>query len=239
MGLIGKLSEMRMKDPVEGVLRVVAISMPDPTATSANYRLEGVVSADGMMPTAITHHGMTSVSHWPSAGDELPVTVDREKPERLVIHWKDVPKGFDQAKSAAQQLAEQMRMGGTAAAGTGAAGGIDLNALISQVHTVVATQPGQAQVPTVSNDDILARGTAGNATVLGTFPPPVPVVKEGRTGVGLMLNVMVDGKPPYQIQNLYAVPNEKVGSLTPGALLPVKVDQTMPNLVAIDWNAIH
>jgi hypothetical protein len=63
-------------------------------------------------------------------------------------------------------------------------------------------------------------------------------VKEGRTGVGLMLNVMVDGRPPYPIQNVYAVPNDKVGKLVPGTTLPVKVDQAMANLVAIDWNAI-
>jgi hypothetical protein len=28
-----------------------------------------------------------------------------------------------------------------------------------------------------------------------------------------------------------------IGKLTPGSLLPVKVDQTNPNLVAVDWDA--
>jgi hypothetical protein len=113
MGLLGKLKEIKMKDPVEGTLKVVAISMPSATATQENYRLDGVVSADGVPATAIVHHGMTSVSHWPATGDELPVTVDRAKPDHIVIHWGDVPKGVDQARSAAEQLAEQMRAGGS------------------------------------------------------------------------------------------------------------------------------
>lgn len=225
MGLFGKLSEMRMKDPVEGTLRVVGMTMPDPTATSCNYRMDGVVSADGLMPTAITHHGMCSTSRWPSPGDELPITVDRAKPEHVVVHWKELPTGSATAQSAAQQLAQQMRSG-------------------FNVANMVPTQLGQAPVaaggtiPTVSNADILATGTPGNATVLGTFPPPVPGVKEGRTGVGLMLNVMIDGRLPYQTQNIYAVPNEKVGKVSMGALLPVKVSPQMANLVAIDWDAI-
>ncbi|HEX3706089.1 MAG TPA: hypothetical protein VHV76_05615, partial [Mycobacteriales bacterium] len=201
MGLIGKLSEMRMKDPVEGVLRVVGISMPDPTATEANYRLEGVVSADGLTPTAVTHHGMTSVGHWPSAGDELPVTVDRTKPERLVIHWKTVPNGFDQSRVAAQQLAEQMRSGTAPAARATSSGGgpsnvtvtvngkpmdlgaavgsgsVDLSSIIQSAMSTADAQDTSMPEPapaTASNADILARGTAGNATLLGTFPSPVP-----------------------------------------------------------------
>ncbi|HWC34627.1 MAG TPA: hypothetical protein VG650_07345 [Mycobacteriales bacterium] len=263
MGLIGKLSEMRMKDPAEGTLRIVGISMPDPTATEANYRLDGVVTADGLLPTAIVHHGMASVSRWPSPGDELPVTVDRAKPERLVIHWKSMPTGAATAQSMAQQLAEQMRGGGIPAAGVptattsttvtvngqpvnlGAGMTSDLGSIVQSAIAAAGVVPGMAAaagaaptLPTVSNADILARGVQGSATVLGTFPPPVPVTKEGRIGVGLMLNVTVDGRPPYQIQNVYAVPNDKVGKLTPGAALPVRVDQTMANLVAVDWDAI-
>jgi hypothetical protein len=251
MGLIGKFSEMRMKDAAEGTLRVVGITMPDPTATSCNYRMDGVVSADGLLPTAVTHHGMCSTRRWPSPGDELPVTVDRAKPEHLVVHWKELPTGQETAQSMAQQLAAQMRSGGTtsgmAGAGMPAAGmpGLGLDALLQSAMAGVsaaglgagAVPPGG--IPSVSNAEVLASGTPGNATVLGTFPPPVPVVKEGRTGVGLMLNVMIDGRPPYQAQNIYAVPNDKVGKLTMGALLPVKVNPQVASIVAIDWDAIH
>jgi hypothetical protein len=36
VGLFAKLSEKRMKDPVEGTIRVVGMSSPDPSATSNN-----------------------------------------------------------------------------------------------------------------------------------------------------------------------------------------------------------
>ncbi|HVT20929.1 MAG TPA: hypothetical protein VHE57_06045 [Mycobacteriales bacterium] len=224
-----------------------------------------MVSAEGLMPTAVVHKGVASIGRWPSPGQELPVTVDRDKPERLVIHWDDVPKGADVAASMAQQLAEQMRGGGVPTVpqvktdttvtvngqpvtlGPGATA--NLGSLIESAVAAAGTVPGMASIarmaggtggiPTVSNDEILTSGTPGNATLLGTFPPPVPVTKEGRTGVGLMLNVMIDGRPPYQIQNVYAVPNDKVAKLTPGALLPVKVNPNMANLVAVDWSAVH
>ena len=263
MGLFSKVTEARMKDPVEGVLRIVGITSPIPTATSCNYRLDGVVSAEGMMPTAIVHKGVASINRWPSPGDELPVTVDREKPDRLIIHWKELPTGGQAAQSMAEQLAAQMRGDGAPSAGTATSSttvtvnGKTVNlppgtpsGLGALIENVVA-QAGQRQaqyggmagampsMPTISNDDILARGISGNATLLGTFPPPVPVVEEGRTGVGLMLNVMIDGRAPYQIQNVYAVPQEKVAALKAGSLLPVRADQTMPNLVAIDWNSVR
>jgi hypothetical protein len=243
MGLFSKVTEMRMKDPVDGVLRIVGISEPISGSSSCNYRLDGVVSAAGLMPTAVVHKGVASVGRWPSPGQELPVTVDREKPERLVIHWDDVPKGADVAANMAQQLAEQMRAGG--ARGPAASG--DIGSLIESAVAAAGVLPGLSglaqaasagAIPTVSNDEVLAAGTPGTATLLGTFPPPAPVVKEGRTGIGLMLSVAVDGRPPYQIQNLYAVPNDKVAKLVPGATLPVKVNPTMQNIVAVDWDAI-
>jgi hypothetical protein len=36
VGLFAKLSEKCMKDPVEGTIRVVGMSSPDPSATSNN-----------------------------------------------------------------------------------------------------------------------------------------------------------------------------------------------------------
>ena len=60
MGLFGKLSEMRMKDPVDGILKVVGVNQPDPTSTTANYRIEGVVSGPGVTPTAVVHNGIIS-----------------------------------------------------------------------------------------------------------------------------------------------------------------------------------
>ena len=109
MGLIGKFSELRMKDPVEGELVVAGVTMPDPSATSQNYRIEGVVSGPGITPQAVVHRGVVSTGKWPNIGDHLPVTVDRAKPERIVVHWDRLSTGRDQAQSRAERLAAQMR----------------------------------------------------------------------------------------------------------------------------------
>ena len=221
MGLIGKLSEMRMKDPVEGSVQVVGINYPDPMATSQNYRMECVVTAPGIDPVAVTHRGMASTAKWPSPGDELPATIDRSNPEHLVIKWDQLQTGRAQAVGQAQALAEQMRAGGGADA---------------------AQQPAGSNLPPVKDHvsaaSVLASGTRGNATLLGTFPAHETAGDSEHTLLGLMLNVMIDGQPPYQVQNYYKAPNEKLPALTPGKLLPVAValpDQTM---VAVEWEAV-
>jgi hypothetical protein len=254
VGLLNKFKEVKMKDGVEGTLKVVGITMPDPSSTQCNYRLEGVVSADGLEPTAIVHHGLTSVSHWPSSGDVLPVTVDRAKPDHIAIHWGKVPKGMDQAHVVAQQLAEQMRTGATPTVTIPTSGGALSNVSVTVNGVAVpldgalaaaaaaagqdAPQAAEAAPATASNADILARGTPGNATLLGTFPADVPSTKPGHTNVGLMLNVMIDGHQPFQVQNLYAVPDAKVKALTPNALLPVAADMATTGLVAVNWDRV-
>jgi hypothetical protein len=105
------------------------------------------------------------------------------------------------------------------------------------VETVDDGPDDTAAVPTVSSADVLARGTAGSATLLGTFPTDVPATKPNHTNIGLMLNVMIDGHAPFQADNLYAVPDEKKARLVVGSLLPVKADLATTGLVAVDWAA--
>jgi hypothetical protein len=219
MGLIGKLSEMRMKDPVEGVVRVVGINYPDPMATSQNYSMECVVTAPGVDAVAVTHKGIASTAKWPSSGDELPATVDRSKPEHLVIKWDQLRTGREQAVDQAQALAEQMRSGSDA--------------------TQQASTSGLPPVKDhVSSADVLASGTRGSATLIGTFAAPESAGDSEHTTLGLTMNVTIDGTPPYQVQNYYRAPNEKLSVLIPGRVLPVAValpDQTM---VAVDWEVV-
>ena len=223
MGLIGKLSEMRMKDPVDGICQVVGINYPDPMATSQNYRMECVITAPGIDATATTHQGMCSTSKWPSPGDQLPITVDRSNPKHFVVHWDQLRTGHDQAVSQAQALAEQMRSGASAAV----AGGVQ------------AAAGGLPPVKDhVSAADVLARGTRGNATLLGTFPAPESSDDPQRTLIGLMLNVMIDGQPPFPAQNYYKAPNDKLARLTPGTLLPVAALLPDKTMVAVDWDAV-
>jgi hypothetical protein len=260
VGLFKKLSEKRMKDPVEGTVKVVGITTPDPTATETNYRLDGVVSGPGIEPQAVVKHGMMSVSKWPQIGDTLPVTVDRSNPEHFVLHLENIATGHQQAAQRAQAIAAQMREGQSGDAPVGTSDGSSTTTTYTtdggtvEIHIdgLGGTQPevhvggpgvqsddGSEPAPdVVSSADVLARGTAGSATLLGTFPSDQVAEKPGHTIIGLMLNVMIDGRPPYQVTILYAAPTEKLVKLTPGALLPVKVDPDHEDLVAVDWDSV-
>ena len=265
MGLFGKLSEMRMKDPVEGTARVVGINMPSPSASSQNYRMQVVVTGPGIEPTACSHKGIASTKKWPSPGEDLPITVDREDPTHFVIRWDDVTTGHDQAVSQAAALAEQMRQHGTASApplstaggpvdtqailaalqaATSSTGAIDTAALQAKLGGVVHVNVENVDLTTapptqtITAASILATGKRGSATLLGTFPTNQPPVDADHTMIGLMLNVMIDGHPPYQTQALYNTPTAKLTKLTPGALLPVAANPELLAAVAVDWDKL-
>jgi hypothetical protein len=257
MGLFNKVTELRMKDPVEGTLTIVGITSPDPTATANNYRLDGVIVADGLEATSVTHHGMTSVSKWPYPGQVLPVTVDRKNPKVFVVHWEDIPTGNDSAKAQADALAASMRASNTAPSGgytalpatPGAPVTPEIAALLAQlglpndgsvtVTSETTVVPSPVEEPKrISAADILAHGVAGSATVLGSFPDGTPAPDPDSVMRGLMLNVMVDGRAPFQVTNLYRVPLTKVDLLKVGLLVPVKVDVGNQMMVAVDWDGV-
>jgi Short C-terminal domain len=92
----------RMKEPVRGTANVVSATTLDAGKTGKDEcTMQLIVQADGLMPTSISHRdGDTPVDRWPDAGDVLPVTVDREKPERLRIEWDEVRVGGSTAGAA-------------------------------------------------------------------------------------------------------------------------------------------
>jgi hypothetical protein len=165
------------------------------------------------------HKGYTKTKWWPSPGDEVPATIDRSNPTHFVIDFESLPTQHNVAMSLAEGIAAQMRGGAGAA----------------PLETTAAPEPAPLKV---SNADVLARGTRGNATVLGTFPTDQPAPLPDHTIIGLMLNVMIDGHPPYQVQAMYNAPTAKLGKLAPGALLPVAADPAQLNMVAVDWDAV-
>ncbi len=221
MGIFAKFSEARMKDPVDGTAKIVSMTTASADATSSNYSMDCVVSGPGIEPTAVHHTGgMAPTDRWPSPGDEIPIVIDRSNPSHFVVEWKKLPKWQIQSKLDAEALAAQMRAGTAGAA--------------APAVTVAEAAPTK-----VSSADVLARGTAGSATVLGTFPTGQPAPDADHTIIGLMLNVMIDGHPPYQVQAMYNTPTAKLDKLAPGALLPVKADPNQLQLVAVDWDAVQ
>ncbi len=147
MGIIKDWAKSRrMTDPVRGTLHVSACTMPAEDSTSGNYNLDGVVSADGILPTAVNHSGLAKVRKWPAAGQDLPVTVDRADPTSLRIEWDEVPTGDERGAAAAALLAERMRGASTTAATVGSAQVVDLRGTGARERILAAMgDPAQLQ----------------------------------------------------------------------------------------------
>jgi len=98
-----------MADPVAGTFLVTAASMPSRNALYHMTRITGVVSAEGVEPTAVQYGGLIRTSLWPSPGKQLPVIVDRADPKKFAIQWDQVGTAESSALGQAEALAAAMR----------------------------------------------------------------------------------------------------------------------------------
>ena len=105
----GGASVEAMADPVPGTMLVTAASMPSRNAVFHMSRITGVVSAEGVAPTAVQHNGLIRTALWPSPGRQLPVIVDRADPRRFAIQWDQVVTTEASALGQAEALAAAMR----------------------------------------------------------------------------------------------------------------------------------
>jgi hypothetical protein len=113
MGLTSWWRRRRMGDPVAGSLRVTVCPQPHTAPESLSYSaiVIGVVSGPGIEPTAVEHHCTVPARRCPESGQEVPVTVDRADPTRIVIEWDRVPvrDPLARARDEAEALADSMR----------------------------------------------------------------------------------------------------------------------------------
>jgi Short C-terminal domain len=81
-------------------------------------------------------------------------------------------------------------------------------------------------------DSILSEGVAGQATIVGMGTPA-----RGAQwfNLDLDLEVNIPGRQAYRVANSFMVPAS--ASLGQGVTLPVKVDQSDPAKIAIDWDS--
>jgi hypothetical protein len=101
-----------MTDPVPGTMLVTAASMPSRNAVFHMSRITGVVSAEGVPPTAVQYNGLIRTALWPSPGRQLPVIVDRADPRRFAIQWDQAVTSEASALGQAEALAAAMRAKG-------------------------------------------------------------------------------------------------------------------------------
>jgi hypothetical protein len=106
----------RITDPVEGSMHIVGCTALDPREMRAPCHITYVIQAQGIPAFSGEQVFELWSNQWPSPGDDLPVVFDRAKPDRVQIQFDQLPTHADSARMHAEQLAEQLRAGGAAAA---------------------------------------------------------------------------------------------------------------------------
>jgi hypothetical protein len=108
-----------MRSPVDGTLRVTAVTEPAFGAANSSCTIDGVVQVPGLAARPVQISGLAPNEKWPRVGEDLPITVDQANPTNRLIRWDEVPVRTDQGYAAAQQLADQINNGsGSASGGT-------------------------------------------------------------------------------------------------------------------------
>ena len=92
-----------------GTAQVVSVSGYRGDSSWQDIQMTLVVQADGVPAQPVRHRGMCRADRWPSAGDVLPVTVDRRRPKRLRVEWDGVGSARDRAWEEAERIAAQQR----------------------------------------------------------------------------------------------------------------------------------
>ncbi|MBV9380111.1 MAG: hypothetical protein JOY82_11290 [Streptosporangiaceae bacterium] len=252
MGMSGWIKGRHMRDSVRGTLRITSASYPPAAnAVYSNYRLEGVVTAPGLPPTAVTHRGMARLSKWPRPGEELPVTVDRADPARLRIEWDEVQDAADRGREQAEELAQRMRGGrmpatGSPGAGDGytdpggwAPGGAGLG-VFGDPGRPVPGRPGGGTTPEQAQA-LAGQGELASAVVIAAHEVSVPPEMSPPGGlVDVTFEVTCRDGRTYTTRSRMGFSSEERRAMvaTVGARVPVRVDPADQSRIAVDTVAL-
>jgi hypothetical protein len=100
-----------------GTATIIAMSMPDPGASSQNIAMTLQVQVEGLAPYEVEDQWMVNSKHTLGFGMTLPIKVDNDNPQKVAIDW-------DQADSMQAQETAARRAALAAQGPVGAGGGI-------------------------------------------------------------------------------------------------------------------
>jgi hypothetical protein len=162
----------RMQDPVKGTAQVVSASMNRGRGILQMCKMQLVVQADDVPPTAVSFNGLVHYDRWPSPGMVLPVTVDRAEPQRISIDWDEVPSRAERSQQSAEGLAAMMRGEGGGAAIGSTGGPMVVNVSGRDLSQLSEEQKAKLRMFGIDPDALAASQTAG-----GAVPPPPPAAQ--------------------------------------------------------------
>ncbi len=245
MGLFNWAHNKRMADPADGTLQLTSCSAGANDAAYANCRMQGVVSAPGLAPTAVEHLCTAPTKKWPQPGQTLPVRVDRGDPTRIQVRWDDLPTNRELGRQFARQQAEQLAATQAARQGRAAYQGAQAAPPEAQVlgapgravpgRTGGGLTPEQATAAAGGNHAGLLAATA---TVLAVYDVPVPPGMPGAGPAGvadLTLDVHLPGGGYSTTMRIaFSTPDKRARIGTQGVTLPVLVNPAARDQIAID-----
>jgi hypothetical protein len=245
VGLFNWVHNKHMTDPVDGSLRLTSCSVGASDAAYSNCRMQGVVSAPGLAPTAVEHLCTAPAKKWPQPGQSLPVRVDRADPTRLQVRWDDLPTNRELGRQSARQQADQLAAAqsayqGAQSAGQGAQAPPRAEVFGAPGRTLPGTAgggftPEQASAAVGGNHAGLQPTTA---TVLAVYDVPVPAGMPGGGPAGvadLTLDVHLPGGGYSTTMRIaFSTPDKRARVATPGVTLPVLVNPAARDQIAID-----
>ena len=237
-----------MSEPVEGTFQLTGCSPTDYGASYATCSMTGVVTAPGLMPTAVHVTEMAPTNRWPQPGRVLPVVVDRADPHRLQVSWDRIPSGREATLQMAQQLADQAAQQmqqpgwpGAPAAPQGAPG----PGVVGDPSRPQPGSPGGGLTPEqaeqAQTDGGRALGLrAADATVLAVHDVAVPPGAAGLLPPGgvadLTLDVALPGYDGWTARTrlTFRSPERRAFLAAVGRRLPVLVDPDRQDVLVVD-----
>ncbi len=106
MGLLDAFK--RIKDPVRGSAQIVTMTQGPDHASSANCRMQLVVSVPGHPSFPVDDQYLVKVKKWPSPGQTLPIAASQSDPTKFRILWDEIVPWDERGAAQAQQLAAAM-----------------------------------------------------------------------------------------------------------------------------------
>jgi hypothetical protein len=200
-------------------------------------------------PVAVEHNStLTPTAKWPTPGQTLPVTVDRDNPEKLRIRWDEMPTNRElasqYARQEAAQLAAQQRAGGEPAA---TASAVPPTGVVGDASRAIPGSAGGGLTPEQAAAALSGNGAGSglqqaNGRVIAAHEVSVPDGAVAAPGgvVDLTLDVTPLSGPGYstRMRISFSTPEKRASIARVGRDLPLLVNPSAQDQVAVDTSRL-